>query len=36
MAVKPVESPPEDLMRMPAVSQDRFRWTSRAQAREQE
>ena len=35
-ASKPVDMPPEDAMRIPAVSQDRRSCTSRAQAREQE
>jgi hypothetical protein len=35
-ASKPVDSPPEEAMRMPAVFQDRFWCTSRAQASEQE
>src|SRR5512135_374016 len=36
LASNPVERPPEDLMRIPAVSQERRLWTSRAQASEQE
>jgi hypothetical protein len=35
-ASKPVDSPPEEAMRMPAVFQDRFLCTRRAQASEQE
>jgi len=36
LASKPVESPPEERMRIPAVFQERRLCTSRAQAREQE
>jgi hypothetical protein len=32
---KPVDRPPEEMMRMPAVSQDNLLFTSRAQAKEQ-
>lgn len=35
-ATKPVESPPEEEIRMPAVFQDSSLWTSLAQAKEQE
>jgi hypothetical protein len=36
LASKPVERPPVDRIRIPAVSQERCLYTSRAQAREQE
>ena len=35
-ASKPVDRPPDDTIRMPAVSQDNLLFTSRAQASEQE
>jgi len=35
-AVNPVVRPPEDWMRIPAVSQDKRWWSNRAQASEQE
>jgi len=36
LASNPVDSPPDEAIRMPAVSHDRFLCTSLAQAREQE
>jgi hypothetical protein len=36
LASKPVDSPPEDAMRMPAVDQEMRWWTRRAQASEHE
>jgi hypothetical protein len=36
LASKPVDSPPDEAMRMPAVSHDRFLCISLAHAREQE
>ncbi len=36
LASNPVERPPDEEIRMPAVSHDRYLWTNRAQAREHE
>ncbi|SPD75587.1 hypothetical protein PITCH_A650008 [uncultured Desulfobacterium sp.] len=36
LASKPVERPPDEMIRMPAVSHDRRLWINRPHAREQE